>query len=185
MAENVSLQLVWDNLPSLDRHVQRLKLVLSKNIYKDLLAQIDKNNRQLRNHTKETKFLETARSRRRSRPPIDFKTIRRHARSLYNVLVTGRSWTCKCWKKHTASLRLEPRPWSVTGEKEMTTQPVNLKFRVLLSKSRDDDHLDMTWKYQELEVAPVVELGNLLAGADDDPQMSQVSSLATLPIVQS
>lgn len=184
MAENLSLQIVWDSLPSLARHVKRLKLVLSKNIHNDLLAQIDKNNNQLRKYTKETKILETARSRRRSRPPIDFKTIRRHARSLYNVLVTRRSWTCKCWKTHSASLRLEPRPWSETGEKEMTTQPVNLKFRVLLSKTRDDDPLDSIWKYQ-LEVAPVEELGNVLAGTCDDPQISLVSSLATSSIVQS
>ncbi len=112
---------------------------------------------------------------------MDFKIIRRHARSLYNVLVTGRSWKCRCWKNHIASLRLEPWPWEDETHKGEIIGAANLKFRVQLSKEQQHDKLGMTWIWQEIEVEPVDSSGNLLGGANDE---SQTLSLTTLSIVQ-
>ena len=82
-----------------------------KNIYTKSLTQIKESNQQLRQIAKDSYVLEFSRKKRRAkRNNIDFITIRNHARSLYNVVVTGKSWKCQFWGHHMASLRLEAIP---------------------------------------------------------------------------
>ena len=110
-----NIQILWDNYSSGQRQVKKIKLVVSGNIYKEILGQVKESNRELREFTQDSHILEPARSKRRSkREEVDFKAIRRHARSLFNVVVTGSCWKCRCRNYHTVSLRLEPRPVSMT-----------------------------------------------------------------------
>ena len=131
-----------------------MKLVLSKNIYAELLAHIDKGNNDLRELTHQNRYLEPVRHKRRSqRHSVDFKLIRRRAGSLYNVLVAGRCWKCSCRKYRVASLRLEPRPWEQDNNTALG-EP-KLRFRVLISKRREESNYDITCKCQEIEIEPV------------------------------
>ena len=167
----------------LQRRVKRFKLVLPKRIYSEWLSQIEKANRQLNQYTEGSFVLQSSRDKRHAhRHSVDFKLIRRHAKSLYNVIVTNKSWKCRCWKDHMASLRLEPRPWEDEGEKEKTNEFPDLKFRVLLSTEQEDDKLGITWNGQEIEVEPVESPDNTMTGTNDH---SQTLSLSTLSVVQS
>ena len=74
----------------------------------------------------------SARKRRRSKCPHEaLCNIRKHATSLYNVLVIGKTWSCSCWPQHTASLRLEPRPGR--SQAPQGKNPQRISFRILLS----------------------------------------------------
>ena len=160
-----------------------MKLALSKNRYMSLISEIKEANLQLSKFNQDSHILESNRKKRRSkRQLVDFKVIRRQARSLYNVLVTGRSWTCRCWKYHVASLRLEPRPWE--GEKGggKATEAPRLKFTVLISKSCPDDGCEVIRKWQELEIEPVETSESPIAGFEKD---TQAMSIAKLSLVSS
>ncbi|KAL9063449.1 MAG: hypothetical protein Q9161_009465 [Pseudevernia consocians] len=126
-------QIIWNDYSSPERQFKRLKLALSKKIYADLLSEIKEANRELTDFTKDSYVLESNRNNRQSKhQPVDFKVIRRQARSLDNVMVTGRSWRCGCRKYHVASLRLEPRPWEENKGTANTVGAQSLKFRLLV-----------------------------------------------------
>ena len=79
-----------------------------------------------------------------------------------------------------ASLRLEPRPWEEDRGKGNAAGAPSLKFRVLLSKSCPDDALELTRKWQELEIEPVETSERPTAGLEND---AQKLSIATLSLV--
>ena len=131
--------------------------MLSKNIYKDLIAQIDGANNQLRKITKQEIDLEPVRAKRQSqRSDLDFRIVRRRAESLYNVIVAGSSWRCQCRDSHVANLRLEPRPPECTSI-NLAGKP-KLKFRVLLSTSKSQAKPEILRTWQEVEVEPVEDV---------------------------
>jgi len=102
--------MLWDDHSCLERHAKKLKLALCKKLYMGLLAQVKELNRELKEFANESLILETSRAKRRHRAQgTNFTLIRRHASSLYDLLVTRRLWKCRCWKQHMVSLRLEPR----------------------------------------------------------------------------
>ena len=112
--------------------LKRLKVTLSKSVYDSLLNSIDKANKDLRDITHQNRYLEPLREKKKSRRHIeDLQLIRKHAASLYSVLVAGKAWKCPCRKSHMASLRLESRPQiSDSGLPGTHTAYV---FRVVLS----------------------------------------------------
>ena len=174
-------QILWNDYSSLERQLKRLKLALSKNVYADLLSEIKEANHELKEFTKDSQVLESRRKKYRlKRQRVDFKLIRRQARSLYNVIVTGRSWRCRCRKYHVASLRLEPRPWEEDAGKDNVAGASCLKFRVLLSKSCPNDGPGVKWKWRELEIEPVEMSNCLTTGLDNDAQAMSVGKLALI-----
>ena len=176
LANDLRHQILWDGFSSPERQLKRLKLALSKKVYANLLEEIKEANRELKEFTKDSHILESSRNKRRSkRQLVDFRLIRRQARSLYNVMVMGRSWSCGCRKYHVASLRLEPRPWEEDEGKDNTP---HLKFRVLLSKSCSNDGLDVTWKWRKIEIEPVVTSEGQTAGLENDPHTMDISTLS-------
>ena len=169
-------QILWDDYSSPERQFKRLKLALSKDIYANLLREIKEANHELREFTKDSHILESNRNRRRKKcQSIDFKLIRRQARSLYNVVVTGNAWRCGCRQYHVASLRLEPRPWEEDEDigKDDGARGPRLKFRVLLSKSCPGNGLDTTWRWREIEIVPVET-----TGVEFDAQTVSVATLS-------
>lgn len=147
--------MTWDSTPSLGRELKRLKTVLSKNVYAELLAKIDKANKDLREFTHQNRYLEAVRSRRRigvHRQRIaDFKKIRRSARSLHNVVIGRKPWNCG--HPHVVNIRLEPQPWDAAG-----VDGNKLKFRILLNCMHQAGNVPGTipavWKWQEVEIEP-------------------------------
>lgn len=157
--------------------------MLKKKVYTDLLSEVEKANYRLTQFTKDSHILESNRNKRLSKSQlIDFKLIRRHARSLYNVVVMGRSWRCRCRKYHVASLRLEPRPWEEDKGKGDAAGMPRLKFKVLLSKSCPNDGLEVPWKWKELEIEPVETSKRTMASLENE---GQTSSIATLSLASS
>ena len=172
-------KVLWHDYSSLERQLKRLKLALSKNIYADLLSDIKEANHELKEFAKDSQILESSRYKRRlKRQRVDFKHIRRQARSLYNVMVTGRSWRCGCRKYHVASLRLEPRPWEDNVGKDNVAGAACLKFRVLLSKSCPNDGPDVTWKWREIEIEPVETSDCSISGLDNTALAMSIGTLA-------
>ena len=125
--------------------------------------QIKEANQELLQCTEVNRTLEQSRLKRKTiRHDIDFKLIRHHARSLYKVMITGRSWKCRCRKSHVANLRLEPRPWGSMGSNSKRSKAAGfpstlppLNFRVLLSKQYPRNSQATTCKWQEFDVEPV------------------------------
>lgn len=176
-------KILWNDYSSPEIQFKRLKLALSKNIYADLLSEIKEANRELKDFTKDGYILESNRNRRRSKgQPVDFKLIRLQARSLYNVVVTGRSWRCGCPKYHTVSLRLEPRPWEEDNHKENAAGAPRLKFRVLLSKpsqkSCSGGGLDASWKWRGIDIMPVKTSEGPVIGLGKDTQQLNIATLS-------
>ena len=149
--------MAWEESSVIEREIKRIKVVLSKNIYTELLAQIDKANKELREITHQNRYLESVRQKRRSqRSMVDFKRVRRHAESLYNVIVTGRSWRCRCREDHVANLRLEARPLEHIND-NVASNP-KLRFRILLSKPKSPAKPEILCRWHELEVEPLEDV---------------------------
>jgi len=133
--------------------MKRLKLTISKNTYKELLEDIHRANRELREVTHHNIALEPMKRKRRSRRPItDLKLIRKHAASLYQVLMNDKAWKCKCKMHHLASLRLEARPQTIENVKADSLQ--RHTFRVLLSVADNTSSTSGTAQWNDIEIIP-------------------------------
>ena len=136
--------------------MKRIKVTLSKHLYKEILDTIDNANKELREITHQNIYLEPIRHKRRSRRPLlELKLIRRHATSLYQVLVLGRAWKCSCNLLHMASLRLESRPNELEATNPDTLPTV--RFRILLSARQEEDSPWIPSQWQEVEIIPSID----------------------------
>ena len=88
--------------------MRRLKFTFTKSVYKELLNDIRQANQELGEITRQNIALEAVKHKRRGKRQIaELKLIRKHATSLYQVLINDSTWKCKCKMNHLASLRLE------------------------------------------------------------------------------
>lgn len=131
--------------------MERLEFVLFKGPYSEMLRTIERENQTLFDLTQVNKVLEPIRQKRRSKAPQEhFKLIQRYARSLFDAIIMGKAWTCHCKQYHTASLRLEPRPYRHGTHDETTARQAI--FRVLLSKTQVRESAHSTCEWREIEV---------------------------------
>lgn len=137
--------------------MKRIKITLSKNIYREILDTIDKANKQLREITHQNICLEPVRQKRRSKRPLaQLKVIRKHATSLYQVLIAGTAWKCSCRVLHLASLRLESRTDTFEAVNSDTMQ--RMRFRILLSTRQEDENLEaVSRRCEEIDIIPTLE----------------------------
>ncbi len=147
--------------------MKRLKFTFSKKRNQELLDDIHRDNRELREVTHQNIAQEPKKRKRRSKRPItDLKLIRKHVASLYQVLMDDKAWKCKCKMHHLASLRLETRPQTIENVKTDGLQTHT--FRVLLSVADDTSSTSTTAQWDDIEIIP--SLGFL--GAVEKSQLS-------------
>ncbi|KAL8721669.1 MAG: hypothetical protein Q9181_007658 [Wetmoreana brouardii] len=157
----------WDGYTTIEREMKRFRLALSQGVYKELLAEIRQANMELREFTHQSIVLEPMERKRRSKRPIaELKLIRKHAASLYQVLMTDKAWKCKCKGYHVASLRLEARPQ--TAEEIKANVPQGHIFCVLITIADEASHVDPMAQWNEIEIIPSLE-------SHSPPQVSQTS----------
>lgn len=114
--------------------MKRIGLVFSRGTITETLNTIEKCNQDLQDLTRLNEELGPVRQRRRSKCPHErLREIRKYARSLFNSLVRGKSWTCSCRNDHTVHLQLQPRPSKPHVRHEDDEKA--LTFRVLMSRS--------------------------------------------------
>lgn len=130
--------------------MKRFKLAFSERVYKHLLDDIDRANKDLRDFTHENISMEPGRKRRSKRPIKELKLIREHARSLYRVLMSEKTWKCECKRHHRASLRLEARP-PVTAT-ATTLASRKTVFRVWVNVANKPGHSIAKADWKELEI---------------------------------
>ena len=137
--------------------MKRIKITLSKNIYQEILDTIDKANKQLRDITHQNICLEPVRQKRRSKRPLaQLKLIRKHATSLYQVLIAGTAWRCSCRILHLASLRLESR--TDTFEAVDMDNVQKMRFRILFSTGQEEGNPQaVSWRYEEIEIITTLD----------------------------
>ncbi|KAL8790017.1 MAG: hypothetical protein Q9195_006566 [Heterodermia aff. obscurata] len=146
-------EILWDEYSVVERGMNRLKVTLSKNVYQGYIDAIDKANKDLRDITRQNVYLEPLRrSRKKRQPSADIKLIRRHAASLYQLLIAGAAWSCQCRKYHLASLRLEPRSTTTVNDRSSSDSRYN--FRVMLSRSQQALSVETNADWQEIEIKP-------------------------------
>lgn len=134
--------------------MQRLKITVSKNVHQRLIADIDTANKNIREITRQSSYLEPIRETRRMNDlnrhwNRHLKLIRDHAASLYRVFVSGTNWKCRCKSRHAVSLRLKSHPTLL--EEISLTADNRLKFRILLSNILPSKSLPGTLQWQEIE----------------------------------
>lgn len=118
-------------------------MTLRRRTYKELFNDIDRANKDLQELTQQGISLEPIRRKRRSQRPIaELKLIRKHAASLYQVLINDKAWKYSCKTHHMASLRLEARPQ--TSEGVRTSIPQDYIFRVIITVSDEADTTGVT-----------------------------------------
>ena len=150
------MQILPDGSSRVEREIQRIKITALKNVHKETLNMIDTANKDLRDMTHQNIYLEPIRQKRRSKRPLtELKLIRKHATSLYQVFINGKSWKCSCKMLHLASLRLESRPEALERVNRDTEQ--KLRFRILLSTNQDRNRPWVTSQSHEVEVIPSLD----------------------------
>ena len=133
--------------------MKRLKLTFSKTVYKELLDEIRQANKDLRECTHQSIALEPMKRRHRSRRPIaELKIVRKHAASLYKVVMNNKAWQCDCKTSHLASLRLEARPREL-GKVNADGQEGHA-FRILLSVAAESIHPNTSAQWDDIEIIP-------------------------------
>lgn len=165
----------WDSYSIVERELERIKITLKKRVYKELLDEIDQANKNLQEFTQQGISLELMKRERRSKRPIaELKLIRKHAASLYRVLMNDKAWKCSCKTHHRVSLCLEARP-KISEVKPST--PKDLMFRVMITVSNEADTSGTTTRYEEVEVIPSFgdqKLGAVLEKTDHHPARKEV-----------
>lgn len=151
--------------------MKRLKVTFSKSRYKELLDGIWQANRDLREITHQNIALEPMKRKRPLKRPIsDLKLVREHLASMYEVVMTDKTWNCTCKMRHIASLRLEARPQTV---EEVTAEiPQKYSFHILLSVADGIHDVDAVSQLAELRIFPSVE-------RQGDVEGSQMTSTLT------
>lgn len=148
--------------------MHRVKLTFSKSVYKELLDDIYRANKDLREFTHQNISLEPVKRKRRSRRPIaELQLIRQYAASLYQVLMTDKSWKCDCRMYHMASLRLEARPQTIDGV--APKQPQECSFRLLMSVTDATSGMSTMVEWKEIEVLPSITSSLPILAADVIP----------------
>lgn len=139
------------------REIKRLRLTLSKNICMEILAKIDKANKDLRDFTHQNVHLESSRKQRQSQHLLDeLKLIRTHALSLYRGLVVGYAWSCRCKGYHSAQMTLEKRPEGIYYEPRGNEMP-QYRFRIVISTAAESGETDLVSKWQTMEFIPCLD----------------------------
>ncbi|KAI4088827.1 MAG: hypothetical protein LQ344_005804 [Seirophora lacunosa] len=165
----------WDSYSIVEREMERIKITLKKRVYKELLDEIDQANKDLRKFTQQSISLEPIKRERRSKRPIaELKLIRKHAASLYRVLMNDKAWKCSCKTHHRVSLCLEARP-KIPEVKPST--PKDLMFRAIITVSNGADTSGATTRWEEVEVIPSFgnqKLGAVLEKTDHHPARKEV-----------
>lgn len=160
-----SIQINWEDSPTWQRQLKKLKLAIMKKTYKEQLAEIEKANKDLRECTQQSRRLEPGRRKRQShRKAVDFKSIRRHAGSLYSIFIRSNFWNCRCRNQHTVNLRLEPRPWNenaraLNSESVDTKGALPMRFQILLSRGREKEDQGETSVWHKVDIEPIEILG--------------------------
>ena len=123
----------------------------------EILQNIDKANKELRDITHQNMYLEPIRQGRRSKRRLaQLKLIRKHATSLYQVLITGKAWRCSCRILHMASLRLESRSDAFDATSVDTMEKV--KFRILFfTRQGAENPQAMSRLWEEVEIVPTID----------------------------
>ncbi|KAL8966515.1 MAG: hypothetical protein Q9183_003340 [Haloplaca sp. 2 TL-2023] len=164
MCEKLSIdddgRVAWDNFGTVKREIERFRMIASKGVYKETIADIRRNNKELREFTHTSISLEPSRRHRRSKRPLaELKLIRKHAASLYKVLMTEKAWKCKCRSSHIASLRLEARPQTAEGVEAKVAQQYS--FRILLTVVDERCPVGSKAQWEDIEVVASLESGSL------------------------
>ncbi|KAL9607785.1 MAG: hypothetical protein Q9167_007330 [Letrouitia subvulpina] len=160
-----SILISWEDSPTWQRQLKKLKLAMMRKNYKEQLAEIDKANKDLRECTQQSRRLEPGRRKRQSyRKAVDFKSIRRHAGSLYSIFIQSSFWNCRCRNQHTVNLRLEPRPWhenagALNTENVNTKGVLPIRFQILLSRGREKEDQEETSVWHKVDIEPIEILG--------------------------
>ncbi|KAL8768275.1 MAG: hypothetical protein Q9209_005414 [Squamulea sp. 1 TL-2023] len=163
----------WDDMPTLQRELRRIKLALSTRTYREILSGIDKANQQLRECTHHSRLLEHSRNKRQSSTISNRINLIQHGmRNLFEVLVCGDIWTCKCREQHSVNLRLEPQVWQIYRSKP-ALEP-NFEVHVVMAADaevRAAEHLGV------LQNTSVRQIRELCATIHDKSSIDKISSL--------
>ena len=175
----------------METELKRLKVTLSKSVYDKLLNSIDKANKDLRDITHQNRYLEPIREKKRSRRHIeDLQLIRKHAASLYRVLIAGKAWKCPCRNSHMASLRLESRPQR--SDSGLPSTYTAYTFRVVFSTNPSlEPTSQKSPQWQEVELRshidsseisiPIKNANRSIKGVRFAPDQSTCSGALPLP----
>ncbi|KAL9023406.1 MAG: hypothetical protein Q9196_007223, partial [Gyalolechia fulgens] len=153
--------------------MKRLKLTFSDRVYKELLDDIRRANHNLREFTHQNIALETVKQKRRSRRPItDLRLVRKHAASLYQVLMTDQTWKCTCKMHHLASLRLEARPRMLERGADLAQRHA---FRILLSVANEVSDTTSAVQWHDIECFPSVDSQEPIPESQRDAHQTRVT----------
>ncbi|KAJ5953006.1 uncharacterized protein N7479_011419 [Penicillium vulpinum] len=114
----------------------RFRKIFSSAIYDDILDKIDKTNQILKTLCEQSQHREQSR-RGPTRRKINLnqhRDKRRHARSLYGIMVEGgQCWKCSCQGGHSIGLQLDTA--SLHGAKDPYHVSIETTFRMILSSN--------------------------------------------------
>ena len=145
------------------REFEKLKDITLKSVYEKLLGKIKNANSILQTLTQQALDLRKVKGKKgtfQERFSM-YQRIRKHARSLYNAVISGQCWGCDGRHQHFVNLRLEPG--SFGGESDDSPNILRPRFRLALFSSSTETSMGAPWGWQEVEIEPVeiAEKGSL------------------------
>ncbi|KAL2814446.1 hypothetical protein BJX63DRAFT_199153 [Aspergillus granulosus] len=152
----------------------KFRKILSKSVYEDILNKIDKANQILITITEQSHRLDLI---RRLKPRLRkglkrHREGRRHARALYDILVSGQGWKCPCRGDHTVCFRLDA---NTIRRLHTVDQSSKTCFLMMLSMSNKTQLLHSQTLWQEVEFQAELVEESVPANLTDAAKVSVVA----------
>ncbi|KAL8683026.1 MAG: hypothetical protein Q9224_006720, partial [Gallowayella concinna] len=158
----------WVDPRSRKQHWKRFTTCLNRKEHEAHLAEMSRDNQNLRNLTNDSLELEPIRQIRRNRKK-SFKVIRDHAVRLHSALKSCLS--CSCSTTHCADLQLEQRDWDQLPSFRVTFPLDSLATETLWHETE----IKISLKPDDLDPAPISMPAEPSLVTDRDPKTSNAS----------
>ncbi|RAL00411.1 uncharacterized protein BO80DRAFT_97044 [Aspergillus ibericus CBS 121593] len=122
---------LWDQPSTLEREITKLRHILKKSVYADLLNRIRTANSMLKILVDQTHQRQAMRSRLRLKQPlVQQRRARRAARSLYRAMICEKYWDCPCKEQHYVQVILGSQSPDTQSQVESSQKP---RFRMVFA----------------------------------------------------
>lgn len=137
----------------MQREFKKVKDILSKSVYVDLLSKIENANSSLRTLVENSHRHGHRRNNGISKKlRLEYKEARKHAVNIYNAVVCGKHWKCPCKEWHCVHLRIESDLLEERTDQDSAASPP--KFRMAFSTKARDPSKTLPWYWEEIETIP-------------------------------
>jgi hypothetical protein len=133
-------------------NIWKLRKILDRAVYDDLLAKISEINTVLKTLTDQSDLREDSRKKRQAWHYLlkRYQKAHKHAQGLFNAITGGNYWRCECKEQHCVHLQLQTNPLKDSPEYPNRDVDTGSQFRMIFSNTNQATKTS-PWAWAEVE----------------------------------